>query len=221
MSPGSTGLDSSAARRRGESRRRSSCSRPATRRRSGGGPRSGADDYLTKPFSFAELVAGLHALDHARRAAGSGDRLSYGGFRSTSYARGRPATARQWRCRPRSSTLLESSCATRAGPQQDDDPAACSGNTGSIRRRMSVDVWSPVRNKIDAAFRRSSFRPCAGWAMSSGAMSPRRRSAGGPVNPGVPSRAWYAGARCSGGRLLGGVGAPHHPAGRSFARRRS
>jgi two-component system OmpR family response regulator len=41
------------------------------------GLRSGADDYLVKPFAFVELLARIEAL--GRRADG-GDRLAYGGL---------------------------------------------------------------------------------------------------------------------------------------------
>jgi two-component system OmpR family response regulator len=43
------------------------------------GLEAGADDYLTKPFSFAELVARLGALQRRATAAPSFTQLSYGG----------------------------------------------------------------------------------------------------------------------------------------------
>ena len=80
---------------------------------------AGADDYLTKPFSFAELVARLHALssprDHARQPTFE---LAYGGVSLD--LRTRKVDARRHRrssCRPRSSRCSSTSCAT---------PSACS-----------------------------------------------------------------------------------------------
>ena len=48
------------------------------------GLRSGADDYLVKPFAFAELLARIEAL---LRRAGPDERLSFGGVSLDAQAR--------------------------------------------------------------------------------------------------------------------------------------
>ncbi len=81
MLPGMSGLDLIRSVRRGRiatpiiilSAREAVADRVA-------GLEAGADDYLTKPFSFAELVARLNALVRRAVARGANEtRLSYGG----------------------------------------------------------------------------------------------------------------------------------------------
>ena len=84
---------------------------------------TGADDYLTGPFDFGELLARLRAL--ARRGPTSGSRCCALGISIWTRRRGVPAAATpRSPCRRRSSICWRCSCAT---------PASCSRATGRSR----------------------------------------------------------------------------------------
>ena len=92
---------------------------------SGGGARAGADDYLTKPFSFAELVARLHALVRRSTASPSPFVLTYADV--TLDLRSRRVDAR-WRTDRSPGEGVRAArvplAQPRARAEQDDDPRA-------------------------------------------------------------------------------------------------
>ena len=119
------------------------------------GPRRGADDYLVKPFAFAELLARLRAL--ARRG-GTGPAGGARGGRPAA----RPRDAARWRgrrarsrSRPRSSPCSRPSC---AGPARFSRACTCSSTPGTSRTRTA---------------RTSSTSTCAGCGRRSTSRSAR------------------------------------------------
>lgn len=71
------------------------------------GLKAGADDYLTKPFAFAELLARLEALDRRSRAAGPATKLQTGDLEMDLLARTVRRGGKEVDLLPREFQLLE------------------------------------------------------------------------------------------------------------------
>ena len=116
----------------------------------------GADDYLVKPFSFAELVARLRAL--ARR--GPVERpsvLQAATCGSTRRPASSAAATPRSRCRPRSTRCSRRSCAAGPGPRPLPAAGACLGlrvreslQRGRCLRPLPArEDRPPVRRRVD------------------------------------------------------------------------
>ena len=125
----------------------------------------GADDYMTKPFSLAELIARLRAL--ARR--GQGERpavLEVGDAAARPrHARGPARRRARSSCRRASSRCWRRSCAARARCSR---RASCSRRPGTrlraaLQRRRGLRPL-PAREDRPAVRRRRRSRPCAASA---------------------------------------------------------
>ena len=135
----------------------------------------GADDYLAKPFSFAELLARLRAL--ARRGPVErpavlevGDAQARPG-RPPRLARRRPRSA----CRPRSSSCWRRSCATRARCSRATSCSSTPGTTTTrTARTSSTSTSATCATRSTARSALDSSRPCA--ARATGSTTACRRS---------------------------------------------
>ena len=172
----------------------------------------GADDYLTKPFSFAELLARLRALVAARPGRAP-DRLEVGDLRLD------PATRRVWRGETRSSSRRRSSrCSRRscAGRARCCPASSCSSTPGTTSTRTARTSSTPT----SASCARRSTGPSASSSIETvrGA-GYRLREDGGTMSR-LPIRLRvtlaFAGVMAV---VLAALGAVHLPAPRARPRR--
>src|SRR5262249_38670491 len=100
----------------------------------------GADDYLTKPFAFAELVARAQALGRRARPAGrSGSGRASASIRTATPSRG---MAGRWRCPETSSRCWPSSCARGAASCRPSSSWSAPGTSTPTRS----PAWSGIRS---------------------------------------------------------------------------
>ena len=123
---------------------------------------AGADDYLTKPFAFAELLARLRAL--VRRGAGSGRRSS----RSATCA-STPRRRQVWRgeteidLSAKEFALLETFMRRPGGVLSRFELLEHAWDTAYEHRSNVIDVYVRyLREKIDRPFGRDSLETVRG-----------------------------------------------------------
>ena len=116
------------------------------------GMRAGCDDYLAKPYAFAEVLARLEAL--VRRADRALDRRCCGSatWRSTRRAAGRRGAAGTSTCSTANFCCWHSSCATPARSSPDPccwrPPGTTTSSPGNI---IDMHVHR-LRQKVDEGF---------------------------------------------------------------------
>ena len=113
----------------------------------------GADDYLTKPFAFAELLARLRALGTPRRGGAAPRASRSARCGSTRLARRSGAARRRSSSRRRSSPCWKRSCVSRARSLQRVELLEHAWDYAYENRSNVVDVYVRyLRDKIDRPF---------------------------------------------------------------------